>query len=106
MIMSIILGGIISSGAYCAPLRATPSFVLGGASDLLPIDDSCLWWGTRWQYGWRGYGWYGCWEVTTPFPTVIAPEAIPPEAIEPGPPAQCTKRWRDDGGRWHVRRVC
>ncbi len=67
------------------------------------VEDTCWWWGTRWQYGWRGYAWYPCWDWTKPQPTVIAPEVVPEDA--PTAP-NCLRRWQDASGNWHLRRVC
>jgi hypothetical protein len=66
------------------------------------VEDTCWWWGTRWQYGWRGYGWYPCWDWTKPQPTVIAPGEVPPGALTD----QCVQNWRDAAGNWHARKLC
>src|SRR5215472_10292063 len=73
------------------------------------ISDTCDWWGARWQFGWRGYGWYACWEQAKPFPTFVDPQETPPEALPPPPeaaPQGCVKRWRDSEGKPHARRIC
>jgi len=75
---------------------------LGGVSNVLRVEDTCWWWGVRWQYGWRGYGWYPCWDWVKPLPTEVAPEAVPQEAFAP----LCVQKWRDGEGKWHSRRVC
>jgi len=69
------------------------------------VGDTCWWWGTRWQYGWRGYGWYWCWEQPRPAaPVAIAPESVPESAIvEPEP---CVRTWRDKSGKLRSRRTC
>jgi hypothetical protein len=75
-----------------------------GAENIYRVEDTCWWWGTRWHYGWRGYGWYSCWDWPKPGPTVVAPEAVPDEArpaIE-----SCVQAWRDAGGYRHRRRTC
>ena len=95
-----------SQWALGAPGRAMlPSFSKLGKFQL--VEDTCWWWGFRWQYGWRGYGWYPCWDWAKPLPTVVAPEETPPEAVSPPAlPESCVKRWRDDAGNWRARRVC
>ena len=67
------------------------------------VEDTCWWWGTRWQYGWRGYGWYPCWDWTKPQPTVIAPEEVPADAATT---RGCVQSVRDPSGNVHSRRVC
>jgi hypothetical protein len=82
---------------------------LGENMDVHRVDDTCWWWGTRWQYGWRGYGWYACWEWPKPQPTAIAPEATPEEALPAVPvvPAKpCVRKWQDSNGNWHSKRDC
>jgi hypothetical protein len=68
------------------------------------VGDTCWWWGPRWQYGWRGYGWYTCWDEVKPMaPIAIAPEAIPENAALP---RSCLRTWRDEAGNLRSRRVC
>lgn len=74
--LSVDVFGTVGTSAF--PIRLAIDR-LSKNSDITPVNDSCLWWGTRWQYGWRGYGWYTCWELPVPAPTVVAPEATPPE---------------------------
>jgi hypothetical protein len=67
------------------------------------VEDTCWWWGTRWQYGWRGYGWYPCWDWTKPQPTVIAPDEVPADAATK---QSCVQSVRDPSGNVRSRRVC
>ncbi len=68
------------------------------------FDEECWWWGVRWQFGWRGYGWYSCWDTAKPVaPQLVAPEAVPPDAVAAD---ACWRRWQDNKGNWHKRRVC
>jgi hypothetical protein len=70
-----------------------------------PIEDTCWWWGLRWQYGWRGYGWYPCVDWPKPLlPSAISPEASPP--VDAPPPETCVQTWRDAAGNTHSRRQC
>jgi len=69
----------------------------------LPIEDTCWWWGTRWQYGWRGYAWYPCFDWTKPFPTTVTPEAVPEDALSA---RKCVQKWQDQSGNWHSRQTC
>ena len=78
-------------------------------------SDDCWWWGLRWQYGWRGYGWYPCWSEARPVaPAIVAPQALPPPLVVPEavPPDDavtadtCVQRWHDRDGHWHTRRIC
>lgn len=91
----------------CAPHRAVAAPAQNGLKkridDFQLVEDTCWWWGLRWQYGWRGYGWYACWDWVKPQPTVIAPEAVPEDALTA---QSCVRRWRDSSGNWHARRVC
>jgi hypothetical protein len=93
--------------AWTAPLLVRTQFV-GQHIAAQKVGDACDWWGTRWQFGWRGYGWYTCWELPKPFPTVIDPEVTPPEAAAPPlvVTKPCVKKWRDSDGNWHARRTC
>lgn len=69
------------------------------------VDDKCWWWGTRWQYGWRGYGWYACWDEAKPAaPVAIAPETVPDDAVIL--PEPCLRTWHDKSGNVRSRRVC
>ena len=99
-----LLGGLVTP--HCA--RAMPPQTRlsqdGQNGDLHRVEDTCWWWGTRWQYGWRGYGWYPCWDWTKPQPNVIPPEAVPEDAIVQSD--SCVKRWRDSTGLWHSRNTC
>jgi hypothetical protein len=75
----------------------------GDLANLQRIEDTCWWWGARWQYGWRGYAWYPCWDWTKPFPNdVVTPEAVPESAVQQA----CIKRWRDRNGMWHAQYIC
>ena len=67
------------------------------------VEDTCWWWGTRWQYGWRGYAWYPCWDWIKPQPTVIAPEEVPEDTLKT---PRCVQSWRDPSGNLHSRRIC
>jgi hypothetical protein len=91
------IGALRYASAAPAPnaLRA-----LSHAGHFQLVEDTCWWWGTRWQYGWRGYGWYPCWDWTKPQPTIIAPEEVPPGALTTG----CVQTWRDASGALHSRR--
>jgi hypothetical protein len=95
----------ISERSLAASLQQVPSLQQGPLAKSLvqPVSDTCWWWGTRWQYGWRGYGWYTCWDEAKPFPTQISPEAIPQEALVP---ESCVKTWRDRTGKQRSRTVC
>jgi hypothetical protein len=75
---------------------------------LQQVDERCDWWGTRWQFGWRGYGFYACWEQAKPLPSFIEPQKVPPEAQSPVAEElpSCVKKWRDTDGKWHARRIC
>jgi hypothetical protein len=88
--------------AFAAPARSVPQ-TSGRIGHIQLVEDTCWWWGTRWQYGWRGYGWYPCWDWPKPQPTVISPEAVPEDALTAQP---CVRSWRDPSGNWHSRRVC
>jgi hypothetical protein len=88
--------------AFAIPLGGGFSSA-GERRDLRLIEDTCWWWGTRWQYGWRGYGWYPCWDWPKPMPSVIAPEAVPQPPLSAEP---CLQSARDSAGHWHSRRVC
>jgi hypothetical protein len=72
-------------------------------SDFHRVDDTCWWWATRWQFGWRGYGWYPCWERPGPAPDAIAAEAAPAAT---SPTESCARSWRDASGYRHSRRIC
>ena len=68
------------------------------------VADTCWWWGTRWQFGWRGYGWYACWDEVKPSaPTAIAPEAVPDGAMLP---ESCVRSRRDKSGHLHSHNIC
>src|ERR1700751_4262560 len=76
---------------------------LVGIDNLRRIEDTCWWWGARWQYSWRGYAWYPCWDWTKPFPNdVVTPEMVPGSAVQQA----CIRRWRDRTGLWHAQYVC
>ena len=36
-------------------------------------------------------------------PQLVAPEAVPPDAVAAD---ACWRRWQDNKGNWHKRRVC
>jgi len=76
---------------------------VGGLESVQRVEDTCWWWGTRWQYGWRGYGWYPCWDSPNPSPTVVAPEALPESLAGRD---ECIKKSRDSAGMWHAQKVC
>jgi hypothetical protein len=96
----VVVEAVVLDQAAGLPFRAG---LPESADNLQRVDDACWWWGTRWQYGWRGYGWYPCWDWPKPAPTAIAPEAAPdPAAIT----ESCERTWRDAGGQQHRRRVC
>jgi hypothetical protein len=95
----VLACGCAADRAPAMPLRSVPA----DASLVTPVSDTCWWWGTRWQYGWRGYGWYACWDEAKPFPTVVAPEAVPEQTA---PPESCVKTWRDKSGKRHSRTIC
>ena len=97
----LVVGPVQSPRAPAAPAQAQFG-PIDQTSNVVRVEDTCWWWATRWQYGWRGYGWYPCWDWVKPLPTEVAPEALPQEPPEP----PCVQKWRDDGGRWHSRRVC
>ena len=104
-VLLLFAAGFVSNGVRAVPLGAT----YGHNIALQEISDTCDWWGTRWQYGWRGYGWYLCWEQAKPFPTFIDPQETPAEAVRPAPaavPQSCIKKRRDNDGKLHARRVC
>src|SRR5215475_9091326 len=86
--------------AVAVPFRGTLN---AGDGVIRRIDDTCWWWGLRWQYGWRGYGWYPCWEWPKPAPTVIAPDAVPERT---SPTEACLRVWHDASGYLHRRRIC
>lgn len=92
---------LVFEGLSLRRVEAMPAQIklglLKGTDNLQHVEDTCWWWGTRWQYGWRGYGWYPCWDWTKPFPDAVAREAVPESAIM----RPCIKRWRDDSGKWH-----
>jgi hypothetical protein len=67
------------------------------------VDDTCWWWGTRWQYGWRGYAWYPCWDWTKPQPTIMAPEDVPQDALTA---PNCVRSRQAPSGDGHSRKVC
>ena len=110
VVMSIVTTTVFATAvmapvARSAPIQAGAERAIRG-SDLRRVSDSedCWWWGTRWQYGWRGYGWYLCSDPVKPVaPVVVAPEAVPPDAITTD---ACLQRWQDGKGNWHTRRVC
>jgi hypothetical protein len=109
----LLIAGLFISGALCFGADAAPFGAAGlqHRQNIAPqqISDSCEWWGTRWQYGSRGYGFYPCWEQAKPLPTVIDPQETPLEAVQAAPveiPQKCIKRWRDSDGNLHARRVC
>jgi hypothetical protein len=88
-----------------APSVAVPfhGSLTTSTDNLERAGDNCWWWGTRWQYGWRGYGWYPCWDWPKPAPTVVAPEATPDQAPVT---ESCEQTWHDAAGRQHWRRMC
>jgi hypothetical protein len=95
---------ILAWGLDPAEAMPYPSNPNAGTINIQRVDDTCWWWGTRWQFGWRGYGWYSCWEWPKPAPTAIAPEAVPEEALRA--PDDCVQVWRDAAGHRRWRRVC
>jgi len=110
MWFGICLGAILLSAQFVS--RPTLAIPAHGESDygrnirdVQLVEDTCWWWGLRWQYGWHGYGWYPCWDWTKPLaPSLIAPEASPPP--ETLPAESCVQRWRDEVGNWHTRNLC
>src|SRR5215467_16023634 len=85
--LGAVLAAAVLDRAAASPFRGGLS---RGPDTLRPVSDTCWWWGTRWQYGWRGYGWYPCWDWPKPAPTVIAPDAVP----DPTSPAEaCVRVW-------------
>ena len=105
--VAIFVGGLLAGfekprSAVAAPTLGRLGF-LGSVDHFELVEDTCWWWGMRWQYGWRGYGWYPCWDWVKPQPTVIAPEEVPVDALKG---QQCVKSWRDPSGDWHTRRIC
>jgi hypothetical protein len=103
-----IVGACVVSG----DVRAVPAEkTIAHDMALQQVSDTCDWWGTRWQFGWRGYGWYACWDQAKPFPTFVDPHESPPEALPPAVEAlqmqrNCVKKWRDSDGKLHARRTC
>jgi hypothetical protein len=103
-----IVGACVVSG----DVRAVPAEkTIAHDMALQQVSDTCDWWGTRWQFGWRGYGWYACWDQAKPFPTFVDPHETPPEALPPAVEAlqmqrNCVKKWRDSDGKLHARRTC
>ncbi len=89
----------VGQPVFAAPIQ----HALVSVNNTHSVSDTCWWWGTRWQYGWRGYGWYTCWDEVRPFPSEIAREAIPQSASEPVP---CAKRRQDSTNKRHTRTVC
>jgi hypothetical protein len=104
--VAIALTSIVMAEAVVLERGAAVPFrgnVIRSADNLDRVSDNCWWWGTRWQYGWRGYGWYPCWDWPKPSPTVVAPEAVPnPASVT----ESCEKSWRDAAGHRHWRRMC
>jgi hypothetical protein len=99
----LLLNGLFSSQRTEAMPAEIKLRTIHGIDNLQRVEDTCWWWGTRWQYGWRGYGWYPCWDWPKPLPNVIAPEAVPDSALTRPP---CVKRWRDGAGIWHAQNTC
>jgi len=101
-----VAGAGLLLGLSYGPVNAWPAHGRLGLdrTSFQRASDNCWWWGTRWQYGWRGYGWYACWDEAKPTaPTVMAPEAVPESAVVP---ESCVKTWRDKSGNLRSRRVC
>jgi hypothetical protein len=104
----IALVGLNTGRADAWPVRYDTNIRTQHAS-IQPVGDifgdTCWWWGTRWQYGWRGYGWYACFEQPRPAaPVAIAPESVPQDAIVM--PDPCLRTWRDKSGKVRSRRIC
>ena len=78
----------------------------GSPADQTQQPDTCWWWGARWQYGWRGFGWYGCFERAAPLPIVETLQAG--TKVDEGATGRrpCMGRRRDEAGYRHSRRVC
>jgi hypothetical protein len=105
--VGILVGELFAPRHATAMLPQTRLSAIGKNDNLQRVEDTCWWWGTRWQYGWRGYGWYPCWDWTKPQPNVVAPETVPESAVEQSEVQEsCIKRWRDNAGLWHARRIC
>lgn len=101
-VAALLSSGVSNSTGFAAPARGGLGS-LGQSGDILLVEDTCWWWGVRWQYGWRGYAWYPCWD----WPKPQIPEAVAPEAMPYGtPPRQpCSQKSRDtDNGQ--SRREC
>jgi hypothetical protein len=97
----VVIEAIGLGRAVAMPFALSPK---AGADNIHRVDDTCWWWGTRWHYGSRGYGWYPCWDWLNPTPTAVAPEAVPDEAaLATG---SCVQTWRDAAGHRHRRRTC
>jgi hypothetical protein len=115
--MRIILVFAISAVAFLSMGSLAPNGNTGSAAradqtrpsssaDQTQQSDTCWWWGARWQYGWRGFGWYGCFEQAAPLPVVETLQA----GIKAGEGAtgrrSCMPRLREEAGYRHSRRVC
>jgi len=108
-VAAFVLGAIIIVGAWCQRADAWPargdSNVDGRYAVVQLAGDTCWWWGPRWQYGWRGYGWYTCLDEAKPAaPVAIAPESVPEDAVVM--PEPCLRTWRDKSGKLRSRRIC
>jgi hypothetical protein len=103
LIAIVFAAAFMAQSSWSAPLQAGLERTVP-RGDLTRASDDCWWWGLRWQYGWRGYGWYPCWSAARPLaPEVVAPEAVPPDAVTAD---ECLQRWQDNRGKWKTRRVC
>jgi hypothetical protein len=76
------------------------------SADQTQQSDTCWWWGARWQYGWRGFGWYGCFEQAAPLPVVETLQAGTKVGEGAMGRRSCMQRRRDEAGYRHPRRVC
>jgi hypothetical protein len=99
------MGSLVPDGSSGSAARADqirPS----SSADQTQQPDTCWWWGARWQYGWRGFGWYGCFEQAAPLPVVETLQTG--TKVDEGATGRrsCMRRRRDGAGYRHSRRVC
>jgi hypothetical protein len=99
------MGSLAPNGTAGSAARADQTRPSSSA-DQTQQPDTCWWWGARWQYGWRGFGWYGCFEQAVPLPVVETLQAGTKVDATATGPGSCMRRWRDKAGYWRARRVC
>ena len=96
---------LLSMGSL-APDQTAGSIARADELRSIRPPDTCWWWGARWQYGWRGYGWYWCFEAPDSLDAAVMPKAQTNAETAATGSKSCVQRWRDEAGSQRSRRVC